>query len=269
MFDVVPRTPDSRLTCFLVVTKGKGYELLNAKPKFERFPAEAIRELVKSPQAMPTTTKDIGIALSFNSDPIVSFLEKRDSQGSKPTSKEVQLIGYGQFRGDRMVGTYQEEEANGLMWLRNKVKEHSITFPIDEQGDDISILVSKGQASFKPKLDGDNVSFDVKIEAWGTVREDLSNQDTNESDVLHNLEQKFAEQIKKNVQACLKQMQNKGTDSAQLGLVVWRNHPDAWKKRLEQNWRTLFKEASFNIQVTATITETGLINQNVIKDGMR
>ena len=54
LFDVLPRSPENRMTSFLVVTKGKGYDLLNAEPKFERFPAEVIRELAKSRQSMPT-----------------------------------------------------------------------------------------------------------------------------------------------------------------------------------------------------------------------
>ena len=117
------------MTSFLVVTKGKGYDLLNAEPKFERFPAEVIRELTKSRQSMPTSMKDIGISLSFNSDPIMSYLEPKEAQGSKEPSHEIQLIGYAQFKGDRMVGIYKKQEANGLMWLRNQVKEQQSPSP--------------------------------------------------------------------------------------------------------------------------------------------
>ncbi|MCY9692816.1 Ger(x)C family spore germination protein [Paenibacillus alginolyticus] len=266
MFDDAARTPESRLTCFLVVTKGKGYDLLNAEPKFERFPSEVIREITKSKRAMATSTKDIGLALSFNSDPILSYLEAKETQGAKEPSQEIQLIGYGQFKGDRMVGIYKNQEANGLMWLRNYVREHLLTFPF-ESGKDISILVKEGHANIKPILQGDKVIFELSLEAKGVIGEDLSEQDLNKPESIHRVERKFAEQVKKCVQAAIKQMQKEGTDSAQLGLMIWRSHPNTWNNDLKERWRAVFKEAEFRIKVEASITETGLINQNVTKDG--
>ncbi|MFD0697600.1 Ger(x)C family spore germination protein [Paenibacillus sp. GCM10027628] len=267
LFDAVPRTPDSRLTCYLIVTKGNGYELLNAEPKFERFPAEVIRELTKSRQSIPTTTKDIGIALSFNSDPIMTYLEKAESQSAKKPSQEIQLAGYGQFKGTQMVGIYKNQEANGLLWLRNNVKEHTLTFPMDN-GKVMSILVTGGRSSIQPQVSGDQVTFQVTLDAFGIVREDNSGQDLNESKTLHKVERKFAEQIKKSIQATVKQMQKEDTDSAQLGLLVWRKYPYAWKHGLEENWPKIFKKAEFRISVETSIVETGLINQNIVKEAM-
>ncbi|NEW07030.1 Ger(x)C family spore germination protein [Paenibacillus sp. SYP-B3998] len=270
MFDIVPRTPESRMTCFLVVTSGKGYDLLNAEPKFERFPAEVIRELTKSRQSMATSTKDIGIALSFGSDPVMAFLDTVESQVAKQPSQEIQFTGYGQFKGDRMIGIYKHAEADGLMWLRNQVREHSLTFPLvpGESGKNLSILVTGGHAAIKPILKGNKVSFDIQLDAKGSVREDLSEQDLNQSDRIHKVERKFAEQVKKSVQATIKQMQKQGTDSAQFGLIVWRKYPNVWNTKLGEKWTELFKEAEFHIKVDAAITETGLINQNVIKEGI-
>lgn len=266
MFDEIPRTPESRLTSFLVVAKGKGYDLLNTEPKFERFPAEAIRELAKSPQVILSTTKDIGLALGFHSDPIVTYMEAAKTQAGKKPTSEVEIAGYAQFLDDRMVGIYKNEEAFGLMWLKNKIREHLLTFPVTDHKD-ISILVTDGEALIKPVLQQNKIIFKVSLTALGKVREDSSTQDLNESERLHEVERMFAEQVKKNVEATIKQMQQKGTDSAQLGLIVWRHYPNAWKNSLEQQWRELFKQAEFQIEVKASITETGLINQNLIKGG--
>jgi spore germination protein KC len=267
LFDVLPRSSENRMTTFLVTTKGKGYDLLNAEPKFERFPAEVIRELSKSRQAKSTSMKDIGLALSFHSDPIISYLAPRDSKGANEPSHEIQFIGYAQFKGDRMVGIYQKKEANGLLWLRDQVKSQQLTFPV-EDGENISILITSGKTAITPKLQDGQVSFDVKVEATGSVREDLSNDDLYQSEFLHKVEDKFAEQIKISILAAIKQMKKEGTDSAQLGLLVWRTHPQIWKTQFEQNWEHYFKEAEFNIRVKASIPETGVINRNVTKEGV-
>lgn len=267
MFDTVPRSPESRMTTFLVITKGRGYDLLNAEPKFERFPAEVIRELTKSRQSMATSTKDIGMTLSFKSDPILTYLEPKQSEGSKEPSNEIQMMGYGQFKGDRLIGIYKKKESEGLMWLRNQVKEHLITFPT-EDGKDISILVTKGQAQIKPILKNNKVIFDVVIDANGSVRENVGMLDLNKEEVMRKVERELAKQVSESIQAAVKQMQKAGTDSAQLGLIVWRSHPNDWYKRIEGDWENYFKEAEFRLHVNASIPETGLINKNVIEEGM-
>jgi len=265
IFDVVPRSPETRLTCFLIVTKGKAYEMFNTTPKFERFPAEAIRELTKSRQSMPTSTKDIGMTLSFGSDPIVSYLKETKNQASNDPHEEVEVVGYAQFKGDRMIGIYKDDEAHGLMWLENNVKEHGLTFPI-ESGKDITIMLTKGHVDITPILQGDHVIFNLKLEAYGQVREDLAKTDLGKPENLHKVERKFAEQVKKNVQAAVKQMQKEGTDSAQLGLLIWRRYPNIWNTKLQAGWQDVFKNAEFRITVQGTITETGLINQNVVEE---
>ena len=157
-----------------------------------------------------------------------------------------------------MVGIYKKQEANGLMWLRNYVREHLLTFPL-ESGKNISILVKEGHTTIKPKLQEDKVIFQVTLEAKGVIGEDLSEQDLNKPEAIHMVELKFAEQVKKCVQAAIKQMQEEGTDSAQLGLIIWRSHPHAWSNGLEERWRDVFKEAEFRITVEASIPDTGLI----------
>lgn len=267
LFDVLPRSPENRMTTFLVVTKGKGYDLLNTEPKFERFPAEVIRELAKSRYTMPTTIKDIGISLSFNSDPIMSYFEPKESQASKEPSQEVQFSGYAQYKGDRMVGIYKKKEAQGLMWLKNQVRAQQLTFPMQE-GKNISIAIIGGKTAITPKIVEDQVMFDVVVEARGAVREDQSDDDLFKSDILHEIETKLAEQIKTSILATIKQMQKEGTDSAQLGLLVWRTFPEKWNTQFRKDWENYFRNAEFNILINASIPETGVINRNVTKGGI-
>ncbi|MNI07568.1 Spore germination protein B3 precursor [compost metagenome] len=265
LFDAVPRLPDSRLNTSLIVTKGKGYDLLKAQPKFERFPTETIRELSKSSQAVAVSTKEVGVALSFKSDPIITYMKIKESQKDLKPSKEIELVGYAQFYQDKMVGIFEDRSANGLINLLDKTKEHMITFPM-KADKNMSILVISGQTHITPKLENGKVSFDIHLELTSKVREDLSDQDLNKSSISHKVELMLAEQGKKNVQAALKQMQAKGTDSAQLGLAVWRKYPYEWDNGIRDNWRELFKQADFQVVVHAVIEEAGLINQNVLKE---
>jgi spore germination protein KC len=265
MFDAIPRLPESRLSSFLVVTEGKGYRLLNAQPKFERFSAEVIRELAKPPQSMKLTTKDIGLALSFGSDPVIAYMEVAKSQKGKNPRDEIQLIGYAQFQGDKMIGVYRGESALALTWLNNKIMDSTITFPM-QKDQDISIRIIQGNCRVTPTLNNGQISFDVDIQLTGKVREDFSGQDLNKAYALQRVERKFSFYAKQYMQKAIKQMQESKTDSAQFGMRVREKYPLEWKQGLKDNWRELFSKATITIHSKTSITETGLINQNIIKD---
>ncbi|MBP1995008.1 Ger(x)C family spore germination protein [Paenibacillus eucommiae] len=266
LFDSSPRLPESRLNTYIVVAKGKGYDLLNSEPSFERFSAEAIRELARPPIAMATTIKDLSMTLSNNNDPIVAYMQATESKKGVTPSKEIEFIGYAQFQLDKMIGVYKDEAANGLAWLRDKVMDHIISFPI-EPNKDISILVTDGRSYVTPNIKNGELSFDIDMEIVGKVREDASGEDLGKSSATENVENKLAAYTKQTIQTTIKQMQEKGTDSAHLKTLVWRRYPYEWKHGLEANWNELFKKATFHIKAKASITETGLINRNLIEEG--
>lgn len=266
LFDSLIRMPDSRLNTFLVVTKGKGYHLLNTQPKFERFPAEAIRELAKPPFIMNLTMKDVGLMLTMGSDPVVAYMEGAKSQKGKKPSEEIQVMGLAQFQSDKMVGIFEDESALALSWLNNKFTVSMVTFPM-EDNKDISIQIVEGHCRVTPNLNGGQISFDIDLKLIGKLREDLSGQDFNESKAMHKVESKFAHFAKQTLQKTIKQMQDNKTDSAQFGMRLKEKYPAQWRQGLKDNWRELFSKAAVTIHSKTAITETGLINQNVLKHG--
>jgi spore germination protein KC len=268
LFDTVPRLPESRLNTYLVIAKGKGYSLLNAQPKFERFPAEAIRELAKPPYSMPNTMKDVGLALSFGSDPVLAYMETAKTQKGKISSEEIELKGLAQFRSDQMIGLYKNEATLGIYWLSNKIIETTVTFPV-ESDKAVSIRIIHGTTHISPVLKNGELSFQVDIRLTGKVREDLSELNLNDTGAMHKIEKKLAAYTKKNMQTVIKQMQKSGVDSAHLGVFVRQKYPYEWEQGLQANWREQFSKAKFIIKPEISITESGLINQNVLKEGKK
>jgi hypothetical protein len=87
----------------------------------------------------------------------------------------------------------------------------------------------------------------------------------NEAKDIQVVERLISDSIKKNVQLAIAKMQKNGTDSAQYGPIVWRTFPDAWQTKLEPKWRDVWSQAEFTVTAETSITEVGLINQNVIR----
>jgi spore germination protein KC/spore germination protein len=265
LFDSMPRLPESRLSTFVVVTKGPAYKLLNAKPKFERFPVEAIREIAKSKQSMKINAKEMALALSLGSDPIALYMGEKSSEKADNASREITILGYAQFQEGRMVGVFSDDEARGLMWLRQSVQTHALTVTNPSDKQPVTAEIVNGTTHIHPKLNGDQVSFTVDIEASAKVRENFSKLDMNEAKDIQVVERLISDSIKKNVQLAIAKMQKNGTDSAQYGPIVWRTFPDAWQTKLEPKWRDVWSQAEFTVTAETSITEVGLINQNVIR----
>jgi spore germination protein KC/spore germination protein len=265
LFDTIPRLPESRLSTFMVVTKGPAWKLLGAKPKLERFSAEAIRELAKAPGEMKVNAKDVAVALSMNSDPVIIYMGRKQSEKGGEPSQEIEVLGYAQMKGDKLVGIYDTKLTEGLMWLRQAVKPYAVTLIDPKSRKSLVVLVSHGTAHITPALEGGNVLIYLELEASAKVRENYSELDMNETADIHTVESMLSEQIKKNVEQTIAQMQSRGTDSAQIGNFVWRKFPAAWYDRLESQWHQAFGTAKFDVQVKAGITDVGLINRNATK----
>lgn len=267
LFDATARTPESRMSTFLIVSKGKAYDLLRANPQFERFPSEAIRELVKTRTVMHLNIKDIALSLStIGSDPVVAYVGVKESEKGKKPSKELEFIGYSQFRDDKMVGIFEDRTALGLALLKNESVTSNITVPVEEKKL-ITASIFEARSKIKPKLTGGKLVYDIHIDSKSKVVESTDYYDFSQPKKIKKVEQTIAAYMKSSIEETLKKMVNKKTDSASLGTRLWRAYPRLWKQAYEKNWPQELEDAAFNIYVENTLSETGLIYGNVTKVG--
>ncbi|WP_141334174.1 Ger(x)C family spore germination protein [Paenibacillus sp. tmac-D7] len=264
VFDATSRSPESRMTTYFIVTKGKAYELLQASPQFERFPSEAIRELAKSKVIIDMNMKDFALALSSpGGDPVAIYMGVRESEkGTKP-SKEVEVLGYSQFRGDKMVDTLEGRAAAGLALLKERFVNVSITLHVENT--DITVRIFEAHSDVQARLAGNQLQFDINLITKAKLLESTGTQDFTRADQIHLMEARLAEQMKKSVEDTLKQMIDNNCDSVQLGAYVWRAYPNLWTERFKNEWPNGLKTAKFNIKVKSILSETGMIYDNVTK----
>lgn len=265
-FDPTPRSPESRMSTYLIVTRGYAYKMMQSNPRFERFPSEAIRELVKARYVADMNFKDFGLALSIpGSDPVGVYMDVTDSQKSEKSSKEVELKGYAQFKRDKFVGTYEDIAADGLSWLRNQHVLANITVNVEQQHR-INLKLYGVKTRVDVNLNGDALHFNIHVNVRAKLTENRSYYDLSQTRNLLKVELAASDYVKKALQTIIDKMIKSQTDSAQLGTMVWRAHPDEWKKQYEKDWPEALKQAKFTIDVESEITDTGLIYENVLKE---
>ncbi|MBP1153836.1 MULTISPECIES: Ger(x)C family spore germination protein [unclassified Paenibacillus] len=267
LFDASARAAESRMSTYLIVSKGKAYELLQANPQFEMFPSEAIRELVKARTVIDMNIKDIALSLSTpGSDPVVVYLGVKESEESSKRSKEVEFIGYSQFRDDKMVGTLEGRSAVGLALLKNESVTSYVTIPLEEKKQ-ITASIYESRSRIKTKLTGGKLTYDIKVETKSKVVESTDYYDLSQKKKIDKVEQLIAAHLKNSIEETLKKEINKEADSANFGSHLWRTYPRVWKQTYEKDWPQGLKEAEFHIHVKNTLSETGLIFENVTKGG--
>jgi len=267
VFDSSPRNPENRMSTYLIISKGKAYDLLNAKPKFERFPSEVIRELAKSGSMIDINMKDVGVALNApGSDPVIVYMATKQSAKSEKPSKEIEIKGYAQFRGDKMIGTFEGNEAHGFSWLRNE----SVHTPVSlmyggTSREGVYVRMHEVRTRIKPDIGNETLKFHIDVQAKAVLLEDEKYLDLSQEKNVEKIESILNQHIKKSMNQVIKKCIARNVDSVQLGTYVWRSFPDQWKKTYSQDWPRAMKEAEFDINVKSTLIETGLIYENVTK----
>jgi spore germination protein KC len=266
LFDSTPRSPESRMTTYVIVTKGKAYEMLQSTPKFERFPSEAIRELSKSRAVADTNFKDFALALSSpGGDPVAIYMNIKKSEKSEKPSQEVEVKGYAQFKDDKMIGTFEDDAAQGLSWLRSQLIMTSVTLNLEEQHL-MTLKVDGTKAAIKVNLLDGKINFAIHVKAKAKMMEDRSYYDLNQAKNILKVEEALSAYVKKAIQSVIDKSIKNQADSAQLGSYVWKSYPDEWKNQFEKNWPQSLKEAKFTINVESELNDIGLIYDNVTKE---
>jgi len=264
VMDIIARFPENRLTAYMVLAKGKGIDLLQAQPQFERFSGEAMRELVKM-QAIPIRVKDIAHILSVpGHDPFLPYVAAVNTH-PKGKAKEIQILGVAQFRRDRLVSIFPPDVSQALRWFQRTFLRFS-TVLSPSPGQHVSVEINKGNTRITPVLKADHVHFTIDIQASAMVVENMTNADLSRISNVTSLEKKLQEHIKQSVEQLLSGIRKQQADTIGLGLAVSHTYPKDWRSNLRDIWQDQLKKATFDVQVTARITNIGQTTENIAKE---
>ena len=259
------RERDSRMNAYIVVAKGDGNALLKARPTLERFSAESIRELLQKTGIMPVSIKKVTVTMGApGSDPIIVYMGTRRSENENEQSNEIEVLGYAQFKKDRMVGVFQKETAAGIAWLNNHFVSHITSVKLDS-GQRVAIDIFLGKTRIKSEVRDGRAHFNIHVTARARTLESMPALDFRDPEIDRRLNAAIADYMRKALEATVSQMKKEGTDSAAFGMQLYRQHPALWKRTFEKNWPEHLKAAEFRFHVDVSVTETGLTLKNVTK----
>ncbi|MFP3392838.1 Ger(x)C family spore germination protein [Brevibacillus sp. SIMBA_040] len=261
--DIVSRFPENRLTAFIIMTKGKGMDLLIAQPQFERFSGEAIRELVKA-EAIPVTIKDISQMLNTPGvDAFLPIFEDVDSH-PKGKSKEIQAVGIGTFRGDRLVATYTNYEIAGLRWF-HRATPLNLNVSLGQK-ETLSIAFQNAKANIQPSIKGGRVHFNIELYGSAYVTENHSSLDLTLKKSCKIVEDKLNQKVTDDVKKVLEQIKQTRSDTIGLGIVLARNFPKEWRDKYRNTWDKEIPRITYQIKSKVQVVDIGQTTKNIMKE---
>ncbi|WP_251554096.1 Ger(x)C family spore germination protein [Neobacillus muris] len=246
--------PQSRLSTFLVISKGEAYEMLKAQPRMEQFAGEAIREMSK-------TTINMKIKDAFQDfdrpgkEIILPYIEATGTTEKEKDGKEILMGSYAIFKNDKMLFTTNKSESQGVMWLNDRMNKKSFTFN-GLKNKEITVQIIDSSVKTRYRLKDGKPTFDLSIRASGNLLDNEPDLRIEDPKTYNLMIKNMEAMVKKNVKTVLDHAHSEGADIFGFGWYVYRNHYHEWKNNWKDKWDTILPELKVNIHVDADIQRT-------------
>ncbi|MGJ7909674.1 Ger(x)C family spore germination protein [Neobacillus sp. LXY-1] len=243
--------PQSRISTFIVISKGDAVKMLNTQPRMEQFSGEAIREMAKA--STNTTVKDALQDLNRpGKDTIIPVIENTGTLKKEKNGKEILMSSFGVFKGDKMLFLTNKNESQGILWLLEKMAKKTYSFPVDENQEiTLQIIDSSVKTNFQSVHD--RPVFDLTIKLNGTLLENEPNLRIEDPSTYHLITKKMEKQIKDDIDSIISHTHSQGVDPFGFGWYLYRNHNIQWENKWQKNWGKILSDLKVNVKVDADI----------------
>ncbi|WP_186445870.1 Ger(x)C family spore germination protein [Paenibacillus cremeus] len=277
LLDVYLRNLESRETVSVLICEGEAREILKQLMQIQVIPADGIEEMIKDESqhisALPNvqmyrlakellgTSKSAVLPEVFISgSPEVT---NPDKLGQTALSSLLKLGRLAVLNQDKLVGWLSLQEALGVNFIRNMVKNSTFSFPCEESSsvENSTFQLLSTKTRLTPHKIGDHFVIDIEVKGKGVLLEtdcpvDLTKPNT-EQDMEAQLNKKITETIEKSWSAVKKLK----TDVVGFGDLIHRKYPNDWK-RVGPNWQTEFVKIEIRPKADITIKRTGLTTKS-------
>lgn len=206
---------------------------------------------------------------------INQFLIKLTTPGIDPVIPQVTVIKHGDenvltidgmaaFRLNRMVGSLTELESKGYRWLEPNTRRGGLLVLKQPMPgvDFVTLEVISFTSRIRPEFNNGRLSMNIDVEAYLNFYDQSSRVPLLTVENSARLEQSAAQEITRQIKACIGKAQQLNSDFLGWGRSVYRYHPDRWQT-LEPNWYEILPEVSSTVNVQTTIRRTLLLDEPI------
>ncbi|ACJ33580.1 Spore germination protein KC [Anoxybacillus flavithermus WK1] len=281
ILDAVERNPQFRPAANIIIArKQTAKQLLSVLTPIDKIPANQIIKTLQFTKDLlgenvDTRIREIienfsldGKEVVISSFRIVGDWQKGDEQDNVRTiepSARLRAAELAVFKNGKLVGWMKNEEARGVLWVLNKVKQTSVNIDWGESKEGLSYKVMRAQAKVTAKLKDGNPIISVFIKTEGDISETFVSIDFTDPKQIIELEKKIQQEIKKEVKEAVHTAQKKKSDIFGFGEVVHRTYPEEWKEMKKLWHNKYFPKLEIHVKVDSFIRRTGLRTRSYIQ----
>jgi spore germination protein KC len=285
VMDMLKRHDEFRPNVRVLFTKGNAKDILMLQPKLENTLGSEIYKIIEYGRFNSTPivsdvaefmndlssdTKDVltgEISIASNEGIKVESLTQEQKQMMKQRKKDQQdppglsIRGLAVFKGGRLIGWLNHEEARGVSWLRGREQDGVVVLacPGKNKGT-ISIEITESESQLTPRIVEGIPDMNVHISVNGTVREITCPDVHLESDQIERINRQLEQSIKQEITPVLNKVQkNWQSDIFGFGESIYHTYPKNWEV-LAPHWRDRWlREMKVNVEIIANVSRSGLI----------
>ena len=295
VLDFCNRQKDIRERTWVVVCEGLARDALQSQPEMESITSVELNKMIPLNQSRASkvaianlfqVTRDL---LTPGKEAAVSniklFVPPETSSPIRPTgtaqtpgspsgkgggaeiqaqNKTFALSGAAVFRGDRMVGRMDEEETQGMLFIKNQADGGIIPIAFSAPEKNASFLYRDVKAKVKPVINEDgSIMFEIRINGKVELQEQKNAAiDIAEEDIKH-AEELINQEVERRCIKAVARSKELKSDVFGFGEKIYRSKPKAWEE-IQSQWGEIFPIVIVSVTADFKIEHLGLINKPIV-----
>jgi spore germination protein len=178
------------------------------------------------------------------------------------TESEIKLAGAGIIKGktQKYGGFLNESEVEGLMWIKGELEGGLLKTIDPKTGKNIAYEIKSVNSSIKAIVQGDDISFRVRMTSEGRISENFNpNEDLGSNRLLGREESIFQEKVNSLTEQTVAKMHKLKADVGGFGEALRIQHPKVWHK-VKKDWDTTFSTIPVRFSTDIHIEDYGASN---------
>ena len=263
--DFFARAPEARMTLNVFVAKEKAADILDIDPEFEKITSTELMKILKdqtitSHVPIITEFEFVASLISKTTSPVAPMVETTEENGQK----RLNVTGCAVFKDGKMVGSFDNKQTRGLLFVRNKVKNGVFQANIEDAVATIEIREAKTKV--KPTLftDGKMV-IDVDVQAMIGLGDQTGTINLADPDNSDKMLKAAKTAIEDEIQSAVDKSKELNADVFGFGEYFNRKYPDQWKN-MQSKWDELYKNINVNITAKTRADGSGRLVKPLVPD---
>ena len=266
--DFLLRHTASRERAHVFVSESTAKNVLLLSPPIERSVADTLIAMAEKQTGLNITMMDLAQMLISKSKaavlPIVLITSGQGEQESFPYIQGVAAI-----KNGRMIGQMNENATRGVMWLRNEIRQATVTVSPEQSDGYVSLHLHRNHTRLIPKIEGGRWIMTVRITGQDDVVENTTDLDLSVPDHIGKVEKELEKVVNTRVKMALELAQKEyNADIFQFADTFYRKYPKIWEANADR-WDEIFPEVEVRLETDLRIARPGLIGKNFFRQEQR